>query len=276
MRSLVGAAATYVAAVAQHDSVTASGANATLAANLAQYESAVETAVAGGAQLIAFPEWGLFGDAVGFGAADTLRPYCPLTWSQATAMARQPGLVPCDAGGDVAASALGAISCLARRSKIDIVYNDCVVNDQPGAQAGLFNVDFAVLANGTVAAAYRKTHVFFHSVFDEPSPPRLVSFVSSFGVRFGMFVCKDILFPNPSSGLRKLGITEFVTSAQINLVGGGLGRTAFRAWSVVHGANLVAANGGKSASGIFARGKSLTANQPSAAPVLIAKVARGG
>lgn len=74
-----------------------------------------------------------------------------------------------------------------------------------------FNVAVAFHKDGQLKAKYRKSHLFFEFQFNEPpNGPDVVSWVSSFGVNFGMFICFDIMFPFPSQKLIDQGVHDFV------------------------------------------------------------------
>lgn len=58
---------------------------------------------------------------------------------------------------------------------------------------------------------YRKTNLFMESQFNVTAVPEVVSFDTDFGVKFGTFICFDILFREPSIQLtRVLQVTDIV------------------------------------------------------------------
>ena len=258
-------ASTYVGAVSQHESVagatTAPG--DVLKANLALFEQDVTTAAESGAQIIVFPEWGLWPLEYTDSRAK-IQPLC--------SSARELGVymstlrAPCLDGANSTLPTLPTLSCAAQRNKIDIVFNTCDVQTCAEAGSGykcrgdgddliIRNINVAMRADGTIHNVYAKSHVYLSKTFDEPIEPDHVIFESSFGIKFGMFVCFDILFSDPGPYLHKnLGIDHFVYSSQIPLVG----RATFKTWSFVHNSALLASNYGTKTSGIYRHGSRLS------------------
>jgi predicted amidohydrolase len=52
---------------------------------------------------------------------------------------------------------------------------------------------------GVISAKYHKSHEWpgLRKAYDEPLSPSRVTFKSSFGVEFGLFICFDIMFEDP-------------------------------------------------------------------------------
>lgn len=58
---------------------------------------------------------------------------------------------------------------------------------------------------------YRKTNLFNEEQFNVTSVPEIVTFDTDFGVKFGTFICFDILFHEPALQLTRLhNITDIV------------------------------------------------------------------
>lgn len=58
---------------------------------------------------------------------------------------------------------------------------------------------------------YRKTNLFTEPNFNVTAVPEVVSFDTDFGVKFGTFICFDILFREPALQLtRVLQVTDIV------------------------------------------------------------------
>lgn len=58
---------------------------------------------------------------------------------------------------------------------------------------------------------YRKTNLFTEPQFNVTSVPEIATFTSDFGVRFGTFICFDILFHEPALQLTRLyNITDII------------------------------------------------------------------
>jgi predicted amidohydrolase len=58
---------------------------------------------------------------------------------------------------------------------------------------------------------YRKTHLYEEPRFNVTAVPEVVTFDTDFGVKFGTFICFDILFSEPALNLtRDLQVTDIV------------------------------------------------------------------
>lgn len=89
------------------------------------------------------------------------------------------------------ATVLASTQAMVAQSKLHFaVVNFC---DFDTATNKLWNANFVVGPTGVIAV-YRKSHVWFTSIFDTPAQPDLVV-VKQLGVSFGCFMCYDILFP---------------------------------------------------------------------------------
>ena len=105
-------------------------------------------------------------------------------------------------------------SCLAREHRLVLVLNLCdrvPCAGEPGCPARgffKFNSQLAISETGAVLAKYHKTHLYDNAPgvgesesYDYPPRPAAVFFDTSFGVRFGLFICFDILFRHPAAAL---------------------------------------------------------------------------
>ena len=64
---------------------------------------------------------------------------------------------------------------------------------------------------------YHKTKLYFEDQFDSPSPPEYSVFETDFGVRFGQFICYDIIFYDPAVELIAHGLKNIIyTSAWVD------------------------------------------------------------
>jgi hypothetical protein len=96
-----------------------------------------------------------------------------------------------------------------------------------------------------LVARYRKTHLYFEPWYDVPPTPDVVSFTSSFGVKFGVLICFDMLFQQPSESLIAEGITDLLFSSWWrNFPPTLMAIEAQQAWSRAYGLNLLASNNG--------------------------------
>ena len=79
-----------------------------------------------------------------------------------------------------------------------------------------------------------------------------MTFTTSFGVGFGLFICYDIAHMTPVRDLLKEGVTQFPYSVAFPVQE--MEKIGFRAWSQKTKATLLASNLGGSGSGIFQKG----------------------
>jgi len=134
----------------------------------------------------------------------------------------------------------------------------CIANVSGCPSDGRFqyNTQVAFSEEGELLAKYHKSHLFGEVQFDQPPTPDVVYFDTSFGVRFGMLICFDILFEEPQKQLYQLGVTDLVFStwwinyppmltatqvqqaisyqAQINLLAAGSGTSWFNSGSGIY------------------------------------------
>lgn len=121
-----------------------------------------------------------------------------------------------------------------------------------------YNTNVVFDRNGTVVSRYRKFNLFGEDV-DRPLKPTLATFETDFGIKFGHFICFDILFRYPASELiRSENITDiiyptmwyselpFLTAVQVQ-----------HSWAFTNNVNLLAAGAnnpviGSTGTGIFA------------------------
>lgn len=121
-----------------------------------------------------------------------------------------------------------------------------------------YNTNVVFDRNGTVVSRYRKFNLFGEDV-DRPFEPSLAFFDTDFGVKFGHFICFDILFRYPALELiRSENITDiiyptmwysempFLTAVQVQ-----------HSWALTNNINLLAAGAnnpavGSTGTGIFA------------------------
>lgn len=75
-----------------------------------------------------------------------------------------------------------------------------------------YNTNVVFNRKGEVIARYRKFNLFYEDI-DKPSKPELVTFDTDFGVRFGTFICFDLIFRWPSNEiLYNRDVTDIVFS----------------------------------------------------------------
>ncbi|XP_049540236.1 vanin-like protein 1 [Anopheles darlingi] len=111
------------------------------------------------------------------------------------------------------------VSCAARNAKKYVLINltekaRCPEGSdtRPCAPNGLyhFNTNVAFDRNGIVVSRYRKFNLFGEAGTNTTVYPEIVSFETDFGVRFGHFICFDLMFNEPALELVNVGITDFI------------------------------------------------------------------
>ncbi|XP_013100718.2 vanin-like protein 1 [Stomoxys calcitrans] len=162
-------------------------------------------------------------------------------------------VIPCDAEeGEDYHNVLKQLSCAARKYAKYLVINltekelcsEVLEDPRPCASNGLniFNTNVVFDRQGTVISRYRKVHLYGENK-NFTYVPEFGWFETDFGVRFGHFICFDILFYSPAQEMvDKHGIKDFIfttmwfsqlpflTAVQIQ-----------QAWSYGNDVNLLAA-----------------------------------
>lgn len=182
--------------------------------NLAVYEEQAVKAKSKGAQIIVFPEDGLYG--VGYKRED-IKPFLEII-PIVSSLARPWN--PClDPSRFINTEVLRKLSCIARNNSIAVVANmgdlqPCSKSTDPNCPDDnhyQYNTDVVFDLDGTFLAKYHKQHLFHEGQFNTPSECEYVTFTSGFGVRFGIFTCFDMLFKSPAVDLvEKYGIRNIV------------------------------------------------------------------
>lgn len=166
------------------------------------------------------------------------------------------------------------LSCAAKTFQRYVVVNvvtkalcpdaDMVANEDPrdckNREDGFsyYNTNIVFDRNGTLISRYRKYNLFGEAV-DKPSKPSLIIFETDFGVKFGHFVCFDLMFRSPALELvRTQNVTDiifptmwfsempFLTAVQVQ-----------QNWAFANNVNLLAAGAnrpevGSTGTGIYA------------------------
>eukprot|EP00854_Cymbomonas_tetramitiformis_P006905 gene6905-8240_t len=266
----------YAAAAVQYtdQSSVRNSATDNLQINWNNFASLAANAKAEGAQIIVFPEavlWSIAFKSVN--PRDTIRNYGETLPSNSQIIEDNLKMVPCENKGGLfeASPSVRNASCIARAHNIAVVYNTVDVqscnpkNDPDCPKDGRyqFNTDVALDTDGALLAVYHKVHIFGTSpALNEPRQPDVVSFETSFGVIFGLFICFDIEFMSPSMQLIARGIRDFAYSTSwVNQPPILTAQMVQQAWSRKYSSNLIAANNGvsfvKSGGGIYSSGEVL-------------------
>ncbi|KAK7507945.1 hypothetical protein BaRGS_00000910 [Batillaria attramentaria] len=219
--------------------------------NVNVYRQQAAIASSQGAQIIVFPEDGIYGTPF---SRSRIRPYLEHIPDPATT---SPPWIPCTHPDRFTPSdILSHLSCIARDNHVYVVANlgdiqPCVSTDNskdaktsPCPDYGHFqyNTDVAFDPQGTLVARYHKRDLFGERQFDTPDVEYSI-FDTPFG-RFGLFTCFDILFYEPAVTLVERGVTNVAfPTAWINGHFPMHGAVQLHsAWARGLGVNLLAAN----------------------------------
>lgn len=121
---------------------------------------------------------------------------------------------------------------------------DCKANTEGCSSDGylIYNTHLTFDRNGRIISKYRKYNLFGEYLINVTAKPEISTFFTDFGVRFGQFICFDILFESPAVNLtRDLGITDIVYSSHwYNVLPYGFGNEAQAAWAYASDTNFLA------------------------------------
>lgn len=258
--------ADYIAAVAEHTVFMGSKTDTSdfvLSKNIEIYENLIALAASNGVQVLVFPEFGLT-------PADTsnrtnLYPFLEIIPEVAEKVR------PCGDSSFSSRPILSRISCAAQANKIVVLVNmidfvACNTASDASCPADghyQYNTDVLFDESGLLASKYHKSHEWpsFLDVYDQPAQPSQVTYKSSFGVEFGLFICFDIMFEDPPKVLRSRGIQHFLYAVDQGSAGEA---TIIEPWSKNNNAVVLSANlgsGKKDCSGIIVNGKALSAKK---------------
>ena len=218
--------------------------------NLYIYERMVRAAAENGAQIIIFPEFGLVpvkdDDRVAIGTIAEIIPDPDL---DPDPDADHSSTTPC---GNIAFTdriILTRSSCVAQMYKILVMVNmvdwiDCDTSSDPSCPSDdhyQITTDVLFDESGRIVAKYHKSHEWpgLIPLYDQPATPSRVTYTSSFGVEFGLFICFDIMFPDPPVALVDKGIKHFLYAVKQGLLGE---ETLISSFSRRHNVTLLSAN----------------------------------
>jgi len=243
----------YVAAIAEHSSISGVNVWDTKQKNLDAYEAHAKVAHANGAQVLVFPEFGLeSGDTNNRTLVGLYAEHVPTADGT---------VIPCQHPQLFSdRPALLRASCWAANFSVLLALN--LHDAQPCNRTSgcpddgrfIFNVNVLFDEKGAIVAKYIKSHVWFHKSTDQPDTPDLVTYKSSFGVEFGVFICFDIVFDAPPVALVRQGVKHFLYSVDQGSWGAAL---LMGPWSGKHHVTLLASNRGLDHSAVWIDGKAL-------------------
>lgn len=181
---------------------------------------------------------------------------------------------PCESSDYPAGNLIKDISCSAKSFQRYVVVNivtkaacpdsDMKANEDPrnctdrADGMSYYNTNVVFDRRGVLISRYRKFNLFGEDV-DRPHKPSMVSFETDFGVKFGHFICFDLMFRAPALELvRNQSITDIVfTSMWFSEMPFLTGVQVQQNWAFTNNVNLLAAGAnnpsiGSTGSGIYA------------------------
>ena len=210
------------------------------------YEAYMMKAAGQGAELIVFPEFGLF--------SGQFTPYC-VPYTNSTEWCPNlpdPRSVPC--GDNTTAEIFQTLSCSSQNANIYSAVNLCA-----RYQGMNYNTEVVFDNQGRMISFYRKMHPWESTCFAAAEEQLITFTLGSHPTEIGIFTCKDILYAEPGPALVDIGVTTFIYSAAIPLVGS----LAQEGWTGLYNSTMLASNLGDGQSGIFAQGQQITSPPPS-------------
>eukprot|EP01091_Cochliopodium_minus_P018550 TRINITY_DN7552_c0_g1_i1.p1 TRINITY_DN7552_c0_g1~~TRINITY_DN7552_c0_g1_i1.p1 ORF type:complete len:282 (+),score=64.65 TRINITY_DN7552_c0_g1_i1:2-847(+) len=216
-------------------------------ANLEMYKYHVLSAKKNGAQMIIFPEFGLNGKNIWINRT-TVYPYTEVV---------EVNTNPCQNPSKYENSpAVLFGSCSAKNNSILMILNMYEKENVNGTWYQ-YITDAVFDEQGQIIAKYRKSHLFGNEKdCVNPGNESIVTFTSSFGIKFGLFICFDIMFHDPAVELVKLGIKNFPYAYAIPIVG----PEVIKTFSFVHGVTMLGSNL-DDAESAFHKGSKLSGNK---------------
>lgn len=198
--------------------------------NLNGFESVLQSIQNDGVQIIVFPE-----DAISGFKDIIVDEEIP-----------DPGANPCVDSGFESRPILKRLSCLALSYQVVLIANMGDKQEHNNV-TNQYNTDVVFENDGKLIAKYYKINLFRYEIemFTAGTVTQSsgVSFETNFGVKFGIFTCYDILFPQPSHFLIKSGIKNFVyPTAWGNKFPVYMSTALQQGWSSKNKVNLLAAN----------------------------------
>ncbi|KAM9336588.1 biotinidase-like [Symphorus nematophorus] len=215
------AASSYIAAVYEHNivlnpdprtPVSRLAALQHMQKNLDVYEKQAALAAQQGAQILVFPEDGIHGFNFSrssiAGYLETIPDPQEESWNPCTEPGRHNNT-----------EVLQQLSCMARRHNLYVVANmgdlqPCPLKSAPTScppdGRWQFNTNVVFSSDGLLVARYHKQNLFFEDSYDTPPQPEIITFDTPFAGRFGMMICFDILFHDPTIALVEKGVRQLV------------------------------------------------------------------
>ena len=232
--------------------------------NLQAYDEAAERAVGEHAEIIVFPEHGLFTPSLSPDPNLTLRQTIRLLAEDIPDARHRHPVNPCTQDREFEdRPILKSLSCIARRNKIYLVatladIQNCSVANCTSEGVLLYNTQIALDRQGNLIARYHKYHLYGENHYNVPDDLELVYFDTDFGARIGMYICFDRLFWGPMIPLTEQhNVTTMALSTWfIDEHPFFLSHQIDQSWSIGLGINILSSNAkrpstGTTGSGIF-------------------------
>lgn len=206
--------------------------------NLDRYDSIVRDAKAGGAQIIVFPEWGLFGSNNPVSSRETILPFSQPIGNPGDDLLRKSEL----------SSIVQRLASIAKAHSIVVVANvsECTTG------GNIYNTEVAISESGVLLAKYHKLNPWFIKSFDKPDK-EVVTFETSFGVTFGLFTCYDLFCKEPQHSLKEQGTIQICYSVCLPF-DNFISRWYYQHWAKKNSATILVSNLGGCGSHIFSSG----------------------
>ncbi|KAF7661731.1 hypothetical protein LDENG_00253210 [Lucifuga dentata] len=217
-----GVGPSYIAAVYEHRvflnpdpqvALSRSDALQHMQRNLDVYERQAARAAKQGAQILVFPEHGIHGFNFTRSSISSYIETIPdpqqETWNPCTEPGRYNNT-----------EVLQTLSCMARRYGLYLVANmpdmqPCPLTTDPSSSCPpdgrwQFNTNVVFRSDGLLVARYHKNNPYFENAFDKPPQPEIIIFDTPFAGRFGVLICFDLLFQEPTITLVDRGVRQLV------------------------------------------------------------------
>ncbi|XP_010768573.1 biotinidase [Notothenia coriiceps] len=181
--------------------------------NLDIYEQQAARAAQQGVQILVFPEDGIqgfnFSRSSIFNYLETIPDPQQESWN------------PCTEPGKYNnTEVLQRLSCMARRYNLYLVANmadlqPCPLKTDPSSSCPSdgrwqFNTNVVFRSDGLLVGRYHKNNLYFEAAFDTPPQPEIITFDTPFAGRFGLIICFDILFYEPTIHLVTKGVRQLI------------------------------------------------------------------
>lgn len=220
------AKASFIGGVAEHSVYMGDGTESVaslISLNLDIYERHIAVASNFGTQILVFPEFGLMPSTI-----DNIDR--TLVGEVAEVIPNEMGVfVPCNNEEFHDRPILYRASCAAKLYGMSVLVNmvdwvDCNYESDancPSDQHYQYNTDVVFDEQGILVVKYHKSHEWpsLKPAYDQPLQPSEVVYKASFGVNFGLFICFDIMFPDPAKKLVDQGISYFLYAVAQGILG---------------------------------------------------------